>query len=114
VPGRITTTLTGSNVVFPNATITLAGWTAGGSTTGTENDLTFDLYVDDATCSGASVWSSTVDVVAAGVQTTANTTYGVTGNHTYKWRIQYAGNSVNLPSGINCTMGFVVSSFSNS
>ena len=27
VPGRITTTLTGSNVVFPNATITLAGWT---------------------------------------------------------------------------------------
>ena len=67
----------------------------------------------DATCSGASVWSSTVDVVAAGVQTTANTTVAVSGANTYRWRILYAGNSVNLPSGINCTMGFVVSSFTN-
>ena len=68
---------------------------ADGTTTGADNDLTFELFAT-SDCSGAAIWSSTVDVTAAGLQTTANTTVAVSGANTYRWRILYAGNSVNL------------------
>lgn len=121
VPGRIITTLSGSNVVYPNATISLGGWTAGGGTTGADNDLVFSLYKDDANCNATlPVYTQTIEVAAAGAQSTTNAAggvspYAITANGTYKWLITYAGNNVNLPSIISCgTIGFVVSSFTNS
>lgn len=111
VPGRIPTAMSSSsNSLIPNASVNLSGWTSGGSTTGDNDNVEFALFPPaDTTCTGTAVYLESRDVTAAGVQATTNTsTYVITTGGTYRWRIKYYGNDVNLPSMVSC--GLVASS----
>lgn len=77
-------------------TATLSGATANAGGT-----ITFNLYgPDDATCSGSSVFTSTVNVNGNGAYSSGNFTPTVVG--TYRWTAAYTGDANNQASTSGC------------
>jgi hypothetical protein len=70
---------------------TLAGFAPTGS-------ITFRLYgPNDANCSGAAIFTSTIAVSGSGVYNSDRFTPSASG--TYRWRATYSGDTNNLPAG---------------
>jgi hypothetical protein len=77
-------------------TATLSGATANAGGT-----ITFNLYgPDDATCSGVSIFTSTVPVNGNGAYNSGNFTPTVVG--TYRWTAVYSGDASNQSSTSGC------------
>jgi len=76
--------------------------------------VTFRLYRDDATCSdsNALVFSQTKTLSGGTAKTTntggASPNYTATGNHTWYWRVNYAGDSSHDPSVSDCVERFTI------
>ena len=75
--------------IFPQDSVTLSA-SAGGTPTG---NVTFELFgPNDATCSGAALYTETVPLTN-GTATTSNTSFSVSSAaaDTYRWKVVYGG-----------------------
>jgi hypothetical protein len=84
---------------IPQDSVTVTGY---GTPTGS---VTFELYKDSNTCSGSPVYSQTATLNGQGKADTTNSGdpgqnsgYTATGNHTWYWKVTYAGDGNNKPS----------------
>ena len=96
-PPKARPTATAADWVYPNATITITGW----SNTGIETDtVTFSLY-NENTCTATPIYTTTATIASASIST-ANTTFALTTDGTYYWKIDSTGNDANNPFSIGC------------
>ncbi|MFZ9627888.1 MAG: hypothetical protein ACO3C1_00895 [Ilumatobacteraceae bacterium] len=95
-PAKARPSATGTDWVYPNATITVTGFATGGLVTDT---VTFSLY-DTADCSNTALQSWTLNTAAS--VSTANTTFALTVDGTYYWKVESTGNDLNNPFSISC------------
>jgi hypothetical protein len=86
--------------LLPNDSATITGLTSNAGGT-----ITFNLYQDDNTCSGTPVYTSGQMNVSGSQSTynTSNTTFFVSGNHTWYWQAVYSGDSNNTQFKTSCS-----------
>ncbi len=82
---------------IPQDSATVTGF---GTPTG---NVTFELYKDSSNCTGTPVYSETKSLSSGSASTNnsgipASNGYTATGNHTWYWKVSYAGDGNNNPS----------------
>ena len=83
--------------MYPNATISISGW----SNTGIETDtVTFSLY-NENTCTSAPIYTTSAAVTGTSIST-SNTSFALTTDGAYYWKIDSTGNDANNPFSIGC------------
>lgn len=98
-PAKARPSATGVTSVLPNTNITVTGWAAGGIATGDFDKYVFSLY-DTADCSNTAIYTQTV--AAGSTVATTNTTFSLTVDGTYYWKVVYTGNDLNTAYDIAC------------
>lgn len=103
-PGKAEPTAAGTTSVYPNASITLTDWREGG------NASTVDFYLyglGDTGCTSAEIYHVSVTPIAVpmtltAVAATANTSFALTTNGMYYWKVVYSGNDQNYGVTLDC------------